>query len=68
MTLIVVTLFLVWLVWTYLVYQCGYHNASKDAEEIAGKRLWAMQERASGAQDDTRQLRARYTNVPPWEE
>lgn len=51
-------LFIVWLVWTYFVYQCGYHNASKDAEAIAGRKLWAKQD-AYGARSDTRQLKAR---------
>lgn len=68
MSATVVVLFIAWLVWTYFVYQCGYHNASRDAEEIAWRQLWARQELASGAQADTRQLRARYSNVPPWEE
>lgn len=54
--------------WVGVQLQCGYHNASRDAEEIAGRQLWARQELASGAQADTRQLRARYSNVPPWEE
>lgn len=56
--LIFVVAFLAWLVWTYFVYQAGYHNASKDAEEIAGRQLWVRQEQ------DTRR---RYSNVPPWE-
>lgn len=69
MSATVAVLFIAWLLWTYFVYQCGYHNASKDAEEIAGRRLWAKQD-SYGAQDDTRQLQARvrYSNVPPWEE
>lgn len=56
MTAAIIVLFFAWLLWTYFVYQCGYHNASRDAEEIAGRQLWARQEGASGA----KKMRANY--------
>ena len=57
---VIVGLFVAWLLWTYFVYQCGYHNASKDAEAIAGRKLWVRQDAVCN--------RVRYSNVAPWEE
>ena len=57
---VIISLWLAWWAWTYFVYQVGYDNAAKDAEEIAGKRLWFAQESAC-------KRRVRYTNEAPWD-
>ena len=57
--LLVVSIFAFWMLWTYFAYQCGYDNAMKDAETIAGRKLWMRKIKESA--------RRRYTNIDPWE-